>query len=108
MSDVEDPIDMGSDGGGDLFGDDDGLENDGASEIERVDSEDRELASDRDADDDDDIEARSRRYASEDQRQEETKEQIVMEMNLYRHTLPNPEDGEVCHIPKATPALFVL
>ncbi|KAJ2899306.1 uncharacterized protein MKZ38_003296 [Zalerion maritima] len=89
MSDVEDPIDMGSEAGDDLFGgDDDVSQNEATSPKDQIESDG--LASDLDEEPE---ERASRRYASEDQREEE-QQKIFMDLTLYRHKLPRADDGE--------------
>ncbi|KAI0102163.1 Leo1-like protein-domain-containing protein [Nemania sp. FL0031] len=85
MSDSEDPIDFGEEGGDDLFGDE---EPEPKSDRERYLS-DNELASDRDGaerdgmDHDDDDEAT------------QTKEEIVMDIALSRHRMPKIKNGNL-------------
>ncbi|KAJ8123171.1 hypothetical protein ONZ43_g818 [Nemania bipapillata] len=86
MSDSEDPIDFGDEGGDDLFGDE---EPEPRSDRERYLS-DNELASDRDGperngvdhDDDDEI-----------TQTQQTKEEIVMDIALSRHRMPKIKNG---------------
>ena len=105
MSDVEDPVDAGSDAGDDLFGDgDDGaIVSDIASEHPRSRSrsrprdaalsEDDKATEEDDDEDDDDRSRRNRSYGQRDR--SDTEQRVVLEMALYRHALPKPEDGEV-------------
>lgn len=86
MSDSDgliDPID-------DLFGDEG--DDDIVPTKESVD-EDDELASDPEGDS-------YARYGNddEDQAQLETKERAVQNVTTYRHRVPKPKDGAVCHI----------
>ena len=105
MSDIEDPIDAGSDAGDDLFGDgddDDAIVSDIASEhpCSRSHSRPRDAtlsednrAAHEDGDEDDDQSRRNRSYGQRDR--SDTEQRVVLEMALYRHALPKPEDGEV-------------
>lgn len=97
MSDLEeDLIGTGSEAGDDdLFGDGDSerdaIKQDDASEKSDVGSNENHVISHHEEDED---EARSRQYASEEP-QAEMKERVVMDMSLYKHGLPKPEDGNL-------------
>lgn len=90
MSDSDGLIDPIDEGGDDLFGDEG--DDDIVPTKESVD-EDDELASDPEGDS-------YTRYRNddEDQAQLETKERAVQNVTTYRHRVPKPKDGAVCHI----------
>lgn len=86
MSDSEDPIDFGDEGGDDLFGDE---EPEPKSDRERYLS-DNELASDRDGPERDGVD-----HDDDDETMQQTKEEIVMDIALSRHRMPKLKNGTV-------------
>ncbi|KAI1176207.1 Leo1-like protein-domain-containing protein [Nemania sp. FL0916] len=87
MSDSEDPVDFGEEGGDDLFGDD---EPEPRSDRERYLS-DNELASDRDVAERDDVDHDE--DDDEAMQAQQTKDEIVMDIALSRHRLPKMKNG---------------
>lgn len=92
MSDVEDPLDLGDEGGDDLFGDGD-LDDDLQSEPGngRVVSE-KDLASDQEADEqsgqeDGDVDM--------DAQPDQIQNRLIMTTPMYRHRTPRGKDGTV-------------
>ncbi len=87
MSDSEEPVDLADEGGDDLFGDE---EPEPKSDRERYLS-DNELASDRDA-----VEHNGADYDDDEAMQtQQTKEEIVLDIELSRHRMPKIKNGTV-------------